>query len=71
MIETYVSATELCSPDSVSNDQLQQLWNSNSQSMPGHGAGFAQAFRLAHSAAIWGTPSVRVRTPHDSLVAGP
>lgn len=56
----WVCCTDACSGPDFKDEQLRQIWNALPDAADGIFDGFAEAFRLAHQATIWGVPSVQV-----------
>ena len=64
-------SADMCNVTSIGDSHLQQLWASQqSPDTPGGAADFAAAFRLAHSATLWGLPSVQARHTAHGLFSG-
>lgn len=61
-------SADMCNVTSVEDSRLQQLWASHqSPDTASEAADFAAAFRLAHSASLWGVPSVQARHTASGL----
>ena len=58
----FECAADMCNVTSVGDSHLQQLWVSQrAPNTSSEATDFAASFRLAHSATLWGVPSVQAR----------